>query len=226
MAAENARHSFAEKRRAIEDADDQGDTEVVETESPEDLERRVREAVADGVAVIVAGGGDSALEAAHTIAEQPGTKVSISYRSEAFSRAKPKNRDKVADLGLSVRDVTEMLQTAVAGTKAGEFRSGGNAYRILVRLKNAEKRSLEEILDLTLTTASGEKVTLRNVVTTESSRGPILIDHKDQQRQMTVRANVANRDLSSVATEVQSQLNMIPRPKPSPGAAGLRSSLC
>jgi thioredoxin reductase len=51
-----------------------------------------------GQRVLVVGGGDSALEAAHTIAEQPGTKVSISYRSEAFSRAKPKNRDKVAKM--------------------------------------------------------------------------------------------------------------------------------
>jgi hydrophobic/amphiphilic exporter-1 (mainly G- bacteria), HAE1 family len=35
------------------------------------------------------------------------------------------NRDKVADLGLSVRDVTKLLQTAVAGSKAGEYRTGG-----------------------------------------------------------------------------------------------------
>ena len=75
------------------------------------------------------------------------------------------NRDKVADLGLSVRDVTQLLQTAVAGSKAGEYRTGGNSYRILVQLKDAEKRSLDEILNLTLTTASGEKVALRNLVT-------------------------------------------------------------
>ncbi|MEJ2128667.1 MAG: NAD(P)-binding domain-containing protein [Woeseiaceae bacterium] len=48
--------------------------------------------------VLVVGGGDSALEAAHSIAEQPGATVTISYRSEAFSRAKPKNRDKVAQM--------------------------------------------------------------------------------------------------------------------------------
>ena len=47
--------------------------------------------------VLVVGGGDSALEAAVSIAEQPGTDVTISYRSEAFSRAKEKNRNKVAD---------------------------------------------------------------------------------------------------------------------------------
>jgi HAE1 family hydrophobic/amphiphilic exporter-1 len=96
------------------------------------------------------------------------------------------DRDKVADLGLSIRDVTELLQTAVAGSKAGEFRQEGHSYRILVQLKDAEQRSLDEILDLTLTTDSGEKVALRNVVATEASRGPVLIERKDQQRQVTV----------------------------------------
>ena len=122
------------------------------------------------------------------------------------------NREKIADLGLSVRDVTQLLQTVMAGTKAGEYRSGGNAYRILVQLKDAEKRSLDEILDLTLTTASGEKVALRNVVTAEASRGPVLIDRKDQQRLATVRANVSGRDQGSVAMDVQTRLDQIPRP--------------
>ena len=48
-----------------------------------------------GLSVLVVGGGDSALEAATSIADQPGTQVFLSYRSEAFARAKPKNRDKV-----------------------------------------------------------------------------------------------------------------------------------
>ncbi len=43
--------------------------------------------------VIVVGGGDSALEAACSISEMPGATVTISYRSEAFGRAKKKNRD-------------------------------------------------------------------------------------------------------------------------------------
>jgi thioredoxin reductase len=45
--------------------------------------------------VLVVGGGDSALEAAVSISEEPGTTVALSYRSEAFGRAKLKNRDKV-----------------------------------------------------------------------------------------------------------------------------------
>ena len=50
-----------------------------------------------GQHVLVVGGGDSALEAAVSIAEEAGTTVTISYRSEAFSRAKEKNRVKVAN---------------------------------------------------------------------------------------------------------------------------------
>lgn len=49
-----------------------------------------------GRQVLVVGGGDSALEAAASIAEQPDTRVALSYRSESFSRAKEKNRERIA----------------------------------------------------------------------------------------------------------------------------------
>jgi thioredoxin reductase (NADPH) len=45
--------------------------------------------------VLIVGGGDSALEAACSIAEVAGSTVTLSYRSAAFSRAKPKNRDRI-----------------------------------------------------------------------------------------------------------------------------------
>ena len=48
--------------------------------------------------VLVVGGGDSALEAAIAIAEQPGTTVALSYRSDAFGRGKQKNRDRLLEL--------------------------------------------------------------------------------------------------------------------------------
>ncbi|MDH3671170.1 MAG: NAD(P)-binding domain-containing protein [Gammaproteobacteria bacterium] len=47
--------------------------------------------------VLVVGGGDAALEAAHSIADEPGTTVTLSYRSDSFSRAKLKNRQKVEE---------------------------------------------------------------------------------------------------------------------------------
>jgi thioredoxin reductase (NADPH) len=56
-----------------------------------------------GQHVLVVGGGDSALEAATSIADQPGTTVTLSYRSDAFGRAKSKNREKVAAQSASGR---------------------------------------------------------------------------------------------------------------------------
>jgi len=45
--------------------------------------------------VLIVGGGDSALESAISIGEEPGTEVTLSYRSAAFSRAKQKNRKRL-----------------------------------------------------------------------------------------------------------------------------------
>ena len=80
-----------------------------------------------GQNVLVVGGGDSALEAAHSIAEQPGTTVTLSYRSAAFSRAKPKNRDKVDALHSAGRlnvmmksNVREIRKDAVVIDADGE----------------------------------------------------------------------------------------------------------
>jgi thioredoxin reductase (NADPH) len=46
-----------------------------------------------GKHVLVVGGGDAALEAAVAISQQPGAIVTLSYRGNAFSRVKPKNRE-------------------------------------------------------------------------------------------------------------------------------------
>jgi HAE1 family hydrophobic/amphiphilic exporter-1 len=53
---------------------------------------------------------------------------------------------------------------------------------------------------------------ISHIVTSEPSRGPILIDRKDQQRRVTISANVSGRDLGSVAADVQAILDQIPRP--------------
>lgn len=49
----------------------------------------------EGRQVLVVGGGDSALEAATTLSEVPGSRVALSYRSESFNRAKPANRERL-----------------------------------------------------------------------------------------------------------------------------------
>lgn len=62
--------------------------------------------------VLVVGGGDSALEAATSIAAEPGSTVTLSYRAEAFSRSKEKNRGKVQEAEASGR-LRVLLQSQV-----------------------------------------------------------------------------------------------------------------
>lgn len=49
-----------------------------------------------GQKILVVGGGDSALEAALSLCEEPGTEVTLSYRGAAFNRVKLKNRERLA----------------------------------------------------------------------------------------------------------------------------------
>jgi thioredoxin reductase/NAD-dependent dihydropyrimidine dehydrogenase PreA subunit len=69
--------------------------EVPGEETPKVVYRLIDPAQYDGQAVLVVGGGDSALEAALALVDQPGTDVTLSYRSAAFSRVKQKNREAI-----------------------------------------------------------------------------------------------------------------------------------
>jgi thioredoxin reductase (NADPH) len=87
----------------------------------------------EGQHVLVVGGGDSALEAAISLADTEGTTVSLSYRGDAFSRAKQKNRDRA--------------ETAVDSGRLDVF-------------LNSEVRNIGE--DTVLLTRDGQELALRN----------------------------------------------------------------
>jgi thioredoxin reductase (NADPH) len=74
-----------------------------------------------GSRVLVVGGGDSALEAATALAAVSGTEVTLSYRGEAFSRAKPVNRERVARAEAAGR-LRVRLGSQVAGIEADAVR--------------------------------------------------------------------------------------------------------
>jgi thioredoxin reductase/NAD-dependent dihydropyrimidine dehydrogenase PreA subunit len=74
-----------------------------------------------GRRVLVVGGGDSALEAAASIAEQPNTDVTLSYRAEAFTRAKPANRRRIENAMQEGR-VRVLLQSQVVGISEDHVR--------------------------------------------------------------------------------------------------------
>src|SRR5512143_446377 len=72
-----------------------------------------------GMHVLVVGGGDSALESAVVISEQPDTTVTLSYRSATFNRAKRKNRQRLEDAAASGR-LNVLLESNVTQIDATE----------------------------------------------------------------------------------------------------------
>jgi HAE1 family hydrophobic/amphiphilic exporter-1 len=154
-----------------------------------------------------------AARAAAAVKTVPGvTDVELTRKAGVPQTAFRIDREKVAHHGLTVRQIAETIEVAVAGRRAGEYRPEGYSYRILVQLENALQLSLDEILDLVVNTPTGDAVALRSVVHLEHGSGPVLIDRKDQQRVISVQANVAGRDLGSVAADARARLAQIPRP--------------
>jgi thioredoxin reductase len=85
-----------------------------------------------GQHVLVVGGGDSALEAAASIAEQPDTTVTLSYRGEAFGRAKPKNRARV-DAATRQGALTVMLGSNVKAIGGEDVQIEREGWQISLR---------------------------------------------------------------------------------------------
>jgi len=123
------------------------------------------------------------------------------------------DRQKAADMKLTVSQIANTLQTVLSGTRAGNYREGGDEYRILVKLEGAERLELKELLDLTLTNADGQQVVLRNVVQVKPRTGPVLIGREDQERIVTVSANFTGRDMGSVIADMRKALNSLPVPR-------------
>lgn len=122
------------------------------------------------------------------------------------------DRQKAADMHLTVSRIANALQTILSGTQAGYYRQAGDEFKILVKLRDAEKADLRDILDLTLTNSDGDPVVLRNVVETVPRKGPVLIERKDQERIITVTGEVSGRDMGSVIADIQARLREVPVP--------------
>ena len=122
------------------------------------------------------------------------------------------DRQKAADMKLTVSKIANALQTIISGTRASYYREAGDEFGILVKLRDAEQMDLRDILDLTITNSDGEPVVLRNVVNVGPRKGPVLIERKDQERLVNVSADISGRDMGSVLTELSGLLRNVPVP--------------
>jgi HAE1 family hydrophobic/amphiphilic exporter-1 len=123
------------------------------------------------------------------------------------------DREAAADMKLSVSQIGRTIQTVLMGTQASLFREAGREFRILVKVKDSERMDVPDILDLTLTNADGEQVSLRNVVNTQPRRGPVRIERRDRERVVTISGDIAGRDLGSVLGDVRVGLRSVPLPR-------------
>lgn len=123
------------------------------------------------------------------------------------------DRRRAADLGVSLERAARTLQAAIGGVRSGRFSDEGREYDILLRMKDAQTLSRAQILNLTVPNASGEQIALRNLVTISEGIGPQEIERKNQQRLITIYANISGRDMGSVADDVRNTLQQTPMPE-------------
>ncbi|MCP1726885.1 HAE1 family hydrophobic/amphiphilic exporter-1 [Natronospira proteinivora] len=122
------------------------------------------------------------------------------------------NRDRAADLGVSMERAARTLEAAIGGVRAGEFTDEGREYDMFIRMRDSERLTQSQILNLTVRNDEGDQIALRNLVDVGEGVGPQQIDRKNQQRLAVVYANISGRDLGSVAADVQDVLRDIPMP--------------
>jgi len=123
------------------------------------------------------------------------------------------DRQKAADMKLTVSQIAYTLQTFLTGTRASNYREAGDEFWIRVKVKDAEKMSLDDILDLTLTNTDGQPVMLKNVVNVRPRKGPVRIERKDQERIITVSANISGRDMGSIMADIRDRIRTLPVPR-------------
>ncbi len=123
------------------------------------------------------------------------------------------DRQKAADMNLTVSKIANALQTILSGTRAGYYRQAGDEFSILVKLRDAEQLDLKEILDLTLVNSENKPVVLKNVVNIAPQSGPVLIERLDQERIVTVSADISERTMSAVLSDIEQLLKKIPVPR-------------
>ncbi|QQS40078.1 MAG: efflux RND transporter permease subunit [Acidobacteriota bacterium] len=114
------------------------------------------------------------------------------------------DRQRAADLGVRVGDVSQALNILVAGQQATTFNEGTEQYEVHVRAKNAFRNDVQSLERLIVPSSKVGWVTLDRVVKTTEGTGPASIDRINRQRQVTILANTRP---GGSAVVIQNDLN-------------------
>ncbi len=123
-------------------------------------------------------------------------------------------RSKAADLGIDARVVAETLRTMVGGEIVSAYREGDERYDVWLRLREADRQSLEAVGRIQLRTRSGSLVPLESIATLVEERGPTTILRLGGMRQVSLSANpapgVALGDSVARVEQLAQELNLQP----------------
>ncbi len=116
------------------------------------------------------------------------------------------DREKAAVYGLSTQMIGNTVRQAINGVEASQYRDGKDEYDITVRLDERFREDMSTLQDLTVV-EEGRQIPLSSVATWEVTEGLGGIKHKDQERVITVMADVrSNYNANAVLEEVQQVL--------------------
>jgi len=101
------------------------------------------------------------------------------------------DRERAAQLGVSVTDIGTTLETFLGGRVASEFKRGTKKYDVITQVRPGDRATPDVVRDLYLRGRGGELVQLANVVQIEESVAPKELNHYDRVRSATITANLA-----------------------------------
>ncbi|MFD1631321.1 efflux RND transporter permease subunit [Pseudopedobacter beijingensis] len=116
------------------------------------------------------------------------------------------DRDKIAQYGLNVSDVAELIEIAVGGKAISQIFIGNKVYDIICRYNEESRNTPDKIANLMLTSETGAKIPLSQVAEVKLSTGESTITREMNKRHLTVKLNVRNRDLKSLINDAQNAI--------------------
>ncbi len=116
------------------------------------------------------------------------------------------DREKIAQYGLNVADVAELIEVAIGGKAISQVFIDSRVYDVICRYKEESRDTPEKIGSLMLTSGSGAMIPLSAVAQVKMTSGASMISREMNQRFVTVRINLRGRDLTSYVSEARSKI--------------------
>jgi HAE1 family hydrophobic/amphiphilic exporter-1 len=123
------------------------------------------------------------------------------------------DRMKAATMGLPISRILQVVKANIEGTVASRYREGGDEFDILVRSREADRKTLDDIRNVSLTGPGGKEISLKGFVTIAEGKGPSRIERRDQERLITVRAGIQGRDLGHIVQDIRERLRNLEIPE-------------